>query len=991
MAELFQRRSELIKLGDDAMSARNAEDALSAYLSAGVESVRRNWRRSIGHKAMSILEFDFDSDGQKEVLIGTDGGLLLVFDANGEDENVFLSSSSKKNSLMFNASVNSIDIAKNVVSNDDIIIVGSDKLYAFQYKNGELVVIDEQAIDNNEAVTQLKVFNFEGEQQIVVGDASGNVYSYKMNGIGFAKIPSFHFKAEGRIIDFAIGDVNGDEELEIVVVSEDKYIYFLSARGKQKATPFAVKHWITNVDIDKKTERLYIGEFDGTVHIYKYQKERIRRIAALKQHGIMDLLVVHLFSENSEPQFVIGTSDRTMSIFDSIDKDGDLLWTFITGAGQRAIRATLVESGILSLCVGTESCEVFKYTVCLDSVMKNKVRDAAKKKTVDQWLDYPFNREQQNVLFCCINKEPDIKAANYDALTASEMKKSDILNYHRSAMEMWWNGVEYKWASRIEGRVYAIFVMDNPNATRTVLVASQTRNLLGLKFSDGEKKWTHPCNGGVRGVCAGRFSKDSDNNFIAIATMNNSEDSSFDKQYDNSIEVLDCNRKPIWGFKNRDWALFVAADDVNDDGDFEIFVGTEDKQVLAFTSSGVLKWNKSVGDRVRAVTIAKLEENGSKVIVFGSDDRRVYLFRDDGDSLYSFPTPHYVLVVKVFDIDKDGKCEIITGNEDGFIHVYDYNGKLLWQFETGSWIAALDICVNPQTQEVEIIIGSADKSVYGINQHGMLLWQYETDARVRALSTVADDGKLNVVFGSYSDKDNVYRLSRIDQKRLYEQMLQKYLQYSDKLSEIERNLLNGKYNSRHTRAFLCLFSENEKILRKGACDSSDIVVSAAACAILRHFFSKGKMLDVLEKIFIENVNRKVSTTILCEMERLVADGCLEMESCYHFLVSTLGKGADTNEMARLTKIDIARFGYRLASSAEQLVLIADKLSPKRDKYIIDELHYIIGLLYNDKRFNPKELSENSKLKEVLRTWIDTFDSHTEYENDIKRMEAICND
>jgi len=986
---MFQKREEFIKIGDDAMASGNTDDSLSAFLSAGIESVHLNWYRDIGYKIISILEIDFYYDKCQKILVGTESGQLIAFNSIGEDENIFISSSNNTNSLTFSTSVNSIVIAKDPVNKKEIVIVGADKLYVFEYKDGSLLVSNEIALDDNTPISRLEVFCFENEQRIVVGDINGNVYLYRMDGINISRILDFAFTAQARIIDIAIGDVNRDEEVEIVIASEDKHVYFLNPNGEKKADPFAVTHWITNIDVDKKTERLYIGEFDGNVHIYKYQKELIKKFFALKQHGILDLVVFRLFGDNGEPQFIIGTSDTTLSIFDSIDYDSNLLWSFTTGAGQRVVSASTIDKGIISLYVGTESCKLFKYTLCVDRLLKEKIRDVAVKKTFDQWLDLQFSRKQKDVLFKFIDNDPIVKIANYKTLTETSNKKNEIKKYHKAAMEMWWNGIEYRWSHNADGRVYAISVMNNVDS-HTVLVASQNKCLLGLNYDDGSKEWTHSCSGGVRGVCAGHFFKDINNSFIAIATINNPKDCGFDKMYDNSIEVFDSNRNPIWSFNNKNWSLFVVADDVNNDGDYEIFVGTEDKKVLAFTNNGVLKWEAVAKERIRAVTIADLEGNGTKTVIVGSDDKYVYLFREDGNLLNSFLTPHFVLVVKAFDINNDGKCEIITGNEDGFIHVYDYEGNLIWQFETGSWIAALDICVNPKTHEVEIVIGSADKSIYGINQYGMLLWQYETDARVRALSVVNnEENNFDIIFGSYSDKDDVYKLTRIDQKKLYEQMQKMYFQYSNRITEIEKKLLNGEYESRHTRAFLYLFSENENILRNGADDNSDNVISAVGCAILRHFFPKGMMLDAIEKFLLSD-NRKVRTTLLCEMERLISTGNLEARQCYLFLISILKYETRKKQMVRLIQIDIARFGYMFSANSEQLVMIANEIFPLSDKIIIDELHYVIWLLNHNEKFNMKELSNNNNIKIIFKKWIEYLSHYPEYKNDVEKMEAVCN-
>lgn len=90
--------------------------------------------KKISETIMSILEIDFDNDGEKEVLIGTDGGQLFVFSSNGSEKEVFKETKSnhKKNYYLFESSINSIAVAKES-SGKKVIIVGADKIYFLMY------------------------------------------------------------------------------------------------------------------------------------------------------------------------------------------------------------------------------------------------------------------------------------------------------------------------------------------------------------------------------------------------------------------------------------------------------------------------------------------------------------------------------------------------------------------------------------------------------------------------------------------------------------------------------------------------------------------------------------------------------------------------------------------------------------------------------------------------------------------------------------------
>jgi uncharacterized protein (UPF0216 family) len=963
------KRKNLIANGDAIISAQPlspelCENALAEYLNAGINSVCEEWECKIIGKAMSIIEYDFDNDGNNEILVGTDLGYLYAFAYNGTPKKVFTEYSNIQNVLKYKSAVNSID----VINNEDSckLIIGSDKIYVLSFLNGVNNSHKNYKLPSELPISRLKVFGISGVNYLIVGDTIGGVYLYTLNYDIIELCSDFNFSTKSKVIDFAVGDVNGDGDNEIVVVSEDKQIYFLDTRAKSKAEPFPVKHWITNVDVDSKNGRLYIGEFDGTVHLYKYQKERIKQIAALKQQGILDLVVIHLLENTVEPQFIIGSSDKTLSIFDNINNDGKLLWAFSTGTGQRAITARIVPNNVVSLCVGTETCTLYKYSLLVDPDLIKNIKSVSSHLSYDELLNARFNRLQLDVLFNCIERDPIDKTASIATMQKFSTQSKWEVEFIKPTIEMWWNSVEYLWSVTVGGRVYAISTM-----SKIALVASQNPYLLALNLDDGSSVWKHSVSGGVRGVSVYTQHTEYDDTFIALATINNSLDCDIDKMFDNSLEVIKGNRTPSWGFKHKDWVLFVVSDDINCDGESEIIIGTEDKKILAFSSTGKLLWQREATERVRALSIADLFGDGKKYIIAGSDDTFVYIYDSNGVLFSKFSTPHYVLVIKAFDINNDGKCEILTGNEDGFLHVYDCSGTLIWQFETGSWVAALDVAVNIKTPDsIEIIIGSADKSIYGLNGYGRLLWQYETDARVRALTVVNNINSFasfDIMFGTYSNKDNIYKITHINQEHILAELENKYEIYRDnndvKILKVEERLLtktkNKNLNNRHIRAFFALFSSNENFLRECANDDSDLVLSAVGCAIVQRFFEIETLRDVLSDIMC-NPNRKVRLPILLEMSKRCSEYPQVRERYYNFICRLLGKS-----LSRIHRIDIVRYGYLFSDSYGDIIRIADKIYVQGDEILTEELRYALQLA--NKKYRSYDENEPD-VKQILNSW-----------------------
>lgn len=220
---------------------------------------------------MSILEIDFDNDGEKEVLIGTDGGQLFVFSSNGSEKEVFKETKSnhKKNYYLFESSINSIAVAKES-SGKKVIIVGADKIYFLMYLNGLIIPLESTEVYGS-PISKFGVFTYKGEQRLVVGYDDGNVYSYKTNGSSIVRIEQFHFVSDKWIVDIAIGDINGDEDSEIFVGTEDKHIMAFRCDGVLMWQKNA-EDWIRAVDVadlDGDGSKKIIGSDDRKVYIYQ--------------------------------------------------------------------------------------------------------------------------------------------------------------------------------------------------------------------------------------------------------------------------------------------------------------------------------------------------------------------------------------------------------------------------------------------------------------------------------------------------------------------------------------------------------------------------------------------------------------------------------------------------------------------------------------------------------------------------------------------------
>lgn len=252
--------------------------------------------------------------------------------------------------------------------------------------------------------------------------------------------------------------------------------------------------------------------------------------------------------------------------------------------------------------------------------------------------------------------------------------------------------------------------------------------------------------------------------------------------------------------------------DVNEDGKFEVIIGSEDHFLYCFDYLGNIIWSFEACGRVfSAPCIADINQDGVFEILFGAgyNPSKMYCLAVNGTEIWSFYSGNYgISSPGAADIDNDGTFEIIFGTSwpAGVIYCLDHLGYQEWNYSVidgagrGPSFANLDsdsyleiimgtstddkvLCFNhdgtvnwyfqpgrtcttraaivdlTNDGDKEIIIGCRDDKLYCLNQLGEVEWSYTTDHYIDSSAAIGDidnDGELEIVFGS--DDDNLYCL-----------------------------------------------------------------------------------------------------------------------------------------------------------------------------------------------------------------------------------------
>ncbi|MDI6792995.1 MAG: FG-GAP-like repeat-containing protein [bacterium] len=120
-----------------------------------------------------------------------------------------------------------------------------------------------------------------------------------------------------------------------------------------------------------------------------------------------------------------------------------------------------------------------------------------------------------------------------------------------------------------------------------------------------------------------------------------------------------------------------ALADLDRDGKLEIVVGSDDYRIYAFRGDGsnLPNWPVATGGQVRSSpAIADIDGDGELEVVAGSYDGKLYAINPDGS-----PAPGFPLQVggelysspAIADIDNDGALEVVIGSTNGRIYCFD--------------------------------------------------------------------------------------------------------------------------------------------------------------------------------------------------------------------------------------------------------------------------------------------------------------------------------
>ena len=284
-------------------------------------------------------------------------------------------------------------------------------------------------------VTSMCVGTFAGTMAVLSGHEDGGVQAYtpKRGVYWRASCPK-------RVVSLQCCDVDLDGRSEVVAASEDTSVYVFGEGGDTKDRVRST-HWIISLAVGDVygdgTPRVVIAGFDGDVQVYGSGKAAALRV---RRRGILGLEIGRLIAGSASEQFVIGSSDQRVAIFDPAGRE---LWRFRTSYGHRVVRI-LPSDTSPSLVVGAADGKVHCVALEINPGLRQRIIELARSLPPEALAPETMSPGAAAILADAV----DMPAVRHRSCTAQVRERLAAKSHIAAAEELcrvWHSGVEESW------------------------------------------------------------------------------------------------------------------------------------------------------------------------------------------------------------------------------------------------------------------------------------------------------------------------------------------------------------------------------------------------------------------------------------------------------------------------------------------------------------------------------------------------------------------
>lgn len=696
---------------------------LQSALILGRTIVTEVWSYATGDWVSSVYAADIDGDGDIEILLASRDCHIYALTKRG------MLKWMQQPSGEWIRTVRGIDDGD--ITGKTRIVVGSrnNKVQALD-ENGELL----WTYQTQHVVRKTRFYdiNKDGQAEILV--ASDDQYIYALAGESGGMIWSY--LTNGPVHALHVADIDGDGNVEILATSGDQCVYVLDGDGHLKWTYDAKSeiYAIHSADIDGDGD-IEILLASNTKELYALTPQRREKWRYKANNRFLSLHVAD-FEKNGRQIIIAASEDKHLYFFNA---HGHLLWAHNMNSQVFSVYASdLDNDDLIEILVGTED-SVHVLRVKLIENLRETIFAFSKLVKKLPAAIHSLSTVETTLLQDLTNERPVDKREITLASARQHMRAGDYLQALSMLVTLRQQRIQVLWSKKI-GHIRAVFSGDLNGDGQYEVIAGTDEGGIYVFDPSGSQLWTRTFADRIWTVYVGDIDQDNTPEIVAgsagglLSVFSGTGETKWQAQLGAQIETV-----------------YIKETKAHNQARLVVGVGGKQGNIRVYDqafSPAIEPIRTSHG--VKVVGMIDIAEADQLGIIAAGDDDQVYAYTGEGALLWCYKTGDRTQGLALRDIDHDGHLEIIIGSEDRNVLVLDNMGHLKWRYYTSHRVLSVNALDVDQDGSVEVCVGTEDGYLYFLSSTGDLRWKYRIGDRVRGIQPgdVNGDGKIELIVGS---------------------------------------------------------------------------------------------------------------------------------------------------------------------------------------------------------------------------------------------------
>ncbi len=514
-------------------------------------------------------------------------------------------------------------------------------------------------------------------------------------GCGFAE--KWRKQFNNRLLSLCVTDINNDGSLEIIAGSEDKYIYIIDTKGEiiwlhnHHFRIFSIFPY--DIDHDGVPE-LLIGSDNNVVRAMRVRLQPGLKQQILKQHRLLgdplpSILTGLMPDERGLLRDILNRYERE---FVTLQQATDLLKK---GAFAAALAMLLRLEQQRVQQPWRKKTKGHTRSVCFRQAFNDPLREVIigtsegdvviyNTKGHERWHEHLADRiVELHTGFIDHNRKEEIVICSSDSHLSiiSGTRNRDIKDFS------------------IASRMSSIsLTAPKSHGFAEIIIGSEEKKLLIYKGDLLHHMETIETKEGIRVVRTHAQDGEHITDIVAASLGNR-------------VYAYSRNQaNPLWTYETRDHIRAICLKDINGDGQLEVLIGSEDRNIHVLDHHGNLLWRYFFPHSALCIDALDANHDGKSEVFVGCADGYLYVLNHEGEYLWKYRAEDRIHALRVEDIDKDGNAEIALGAEDELELLRMINPGEIQSLIDHCWTALLE--QHPMEHAIHLLLFEAPTNPY---------------------------------------------------------------------------------------------------------------------------------------------------------------------------------------------------------------------------------------------------------------------------------------